>query len=75
MLTGKPIGKRHLGIPRRRWEDNIRMDLKRNRYHYEEMGWFGSGQGLFESPFECGTEPSGSISYGVSGQGYTKPKP
>ena len=28
MLTGKPIGKRPLGRPRRRWEDNIRMDLE-----------------------------------------------
>ena len=28
ILTGKPKGKRHLGKPRRRWEDNIRMDLK-----------------------------------------------
>ena len=28
MLTGKPTGKRPLGRPRRRWEDNIRMDLK-----------------------------------------------
>ena len=27
ILTGKPIGKRPLGRPRRRWEDNIRMDL------------------------------------------------
>ena len=27
ILTGKPTGKRHLGRPRRRWEDNIRMDL------------------------------------------------
>ena len=25
---GKPEGKRPLGRPRRRWEDNIRMDLK-----------------------------------------------
>ena len=24
----KPTGKRPLGMPRRRWEDNIRMDLK-----------------------------------------------
>ena len=24
---GKPEGKRPLGIPRRRWEDNIKMDL------------------------------------------------
>ena len=28
MLTGKPTEKRLLGKPRRRWEDNIRMDLK-----------------------------------------------
>ena len=27
MLTGKPTGKRPLGKPRRRCEDNIRMDL------------------------------------------------
>jgi hypothetical protein len=32
MLVGKPKGKRTLGRPRRRWVDNIRMDL-------EEMGW------------------------------------
>ena len=25
---GKPEGKRPLGIPRRRWEDNIKMDLQ-----------------------------------------------
>ena len=28
MLTGKRTGKRPLGRPRRRWEDNIRMDIK-----------------------------------------------
>ena len=27
MLVGKPEGKRPLGRPRRRWEDNIKMDL------------------------------------------------
>ena len=27
ILTGKPTGKRPLGRPRRRWEDNIRVDL------------------------------------------------
>ena len=27
ILTGKPTGKRPLGRPRHRWEDNIRMDL------------------------------------------------
>ena len=28
ILTGKPIGKRFLGRPRRKWEDNIKMDLE-----------------------------------------------
>ena len=28
MVTGTPAGKRSLGRPRRRWEDNIRMDIK-----------------------------------------------
>jgi hypothetical protein len=27
-LVGKPEGRRPLGRPRRRWEDNIRMDLQ-----------------------------------------------
>jgi hypothetical protein len=31
-LVGKPEGKRSLGGPRRRWVDNIRMDLV-------EVGW------------------------------------
>ena len=28
VLVGKPEGKRLLGRPRRRWEDNIKMDLQ-----------------------------------------------
>ena len=28
LLVGKPEGKRPLGRTRRRWEDNIRMDLQ-----------------------------------------------
>ena len=34
ILTGKPTEKRPLGRPRRRWEDNIRM----NGYQYEKLG-------------------------------------
>ena len=42
ILTGKPTGKKPLGRPRLRWEDNIRMD-------FEEVGinagnWIDSGQ-------------------------------
>jgi hypothetical protein len=28
ILIGKPEGKRPLGRPRHRWEDNIRLDLR-----------------------------------------------
>ena len=28
VLVGKPEGKRPLGIPRHRWEENIKMDLQ-----------------------------------------------
>jgi len=28
VLVGKPEGKRPLGRPRRRWDDNIKMDLQ-----------------------------------------------
>ena len=28
VLVGKPEGKRPLGRPRRRWEDNVKIDLQ-----------------------------------------------
>jgi hypothetical protein len=28
VLVGKPEGKKSLGRPRHRWEDNIRMDIR-----------------------------------------------
>jgi transposase len=28
VLVGRPEGKRALGRPRRRWEDNIKMDIR-----------------------------------------------
>jgi hypothetical protein len=32
ILIGNPEGKRLLGRPRRRWEDNVKMDLKEIRW-------------------------------------------
>jgi hypothetical protein len=32
VLVGKPEGKSPLGRPRRRWEDNIKMDLQEVGY-------------------------------------------
>jgi hypothetical protein len=37
ILVGKPEGKRPLGRNRRRWEDNIRMDLREIRW--EGVDW------------------------------------
>ena len=42
VLVGKPEGKRPLGRPRRRWEDNIRMDLQEVGVGYED--WIGRAQ-------------------------------
>jgi hypothetical protein len=39
VLVGKPEGKRPLRIPRRRWVDNIRMDLQEVGCGY--MDWIG----------------------------------
>jgi hypothetical protein len=41
-LVGKPEGKRPLGRPRRRWEDNIKMDLQ--EVGCEGMDWFKLAQ-------------------------------
>ena len=48
VLVGKPKGNRLLGRPRRKWEDNIKMDLQKVRCRsmdwlelaqYREMWW------------------------------------
>ena len=47
VLVGKPEGKRPFGKPRRRWEDNIKMDLE--EMEGVETGWswlrIGTGGG------------------------------
>ena len=42
VLVGKPEGKRPLGRPRRRWVDNIRMDLREVGCGY--VDWIGLAQ-------------------------------
>jgi hypothetical protein len=39
VLVGRPEGRRPLGRPRHRWEDNIKMDL-------QEVGWGGAWTGF-----------------------------
>jgi len=44
--VGKPEGKRLLGRPRRRWEDNIKMDHKEVRWRaWTGWIWIRTGRG------------------------------
>jgi len=46
ILVGKPEGKRPLGRPRRRWEDNIKMDLQEMGYRvWTGSSWLRIGRG------------------------------
>ncbi|KAJ4432150.1 hypothetical protein ANN_20766 [Periplaneta americana] len=42
MLVGRPEGKRPLGRPRRRWEDNIKMNLR--EVGYDDREWINFAQ-------------------------------
>jgi hypothetical protein len=47
ILVGKPEEKRPLGRPRRRWVDNIKMDLKKDGMWIELIGLrIGTSRGL-----------------------------
>jgi len=61
ILVGKPEGKRPLGRPRRRWDDNIKMGLQ--EVIYGGMDWIdlGRGGGQVAGSCECGNEPSVSM--------------
>ncbi|KAJ4449247.1 hypothetical protein ANN_00644 [Periplaneta americana] len=42
VLVGRPEGKRLLGRPRRRWEDNMEMDLR--EVGYDDRDWINLAQ-------------------------------
>ena len=60
----KPEEKRPLGKPRLRWEDNIEMDLKRNRFGERGLDLSGSGQekvlGCYEALIDVGDREIGT---------------
>ena len=64
VLVGKPDGKRPLGRPMRRWEDNIKMDLQ--EVGYRVMDWIELAQdrAVVAGTCNCGNEPLGSIKCG-----------
>jgi len=60
VLVGKPEGKRLMGRPRRRWVDNIRMDLQEVVCGY--IDWIGLAQDRqLADACEFDNEPSGSV--------------
>jgi hypothetical protein len=63
LLVGKPEGKRPLGRPRRRWVDNIGIDL--GEVGWSDVDWIGLAQDRkrVESCCKFGIEPSGSMKF------------
>jgi hypothetical protein len=43
ILVGKPEGKRPLGRPKRRWVDNIKIDLREKEWDGNGLDRSGSG--------------------------------
>jgi len=58
VLVRKPEGRRPLGRPKRRWVDNIRIDLQEVECG---LDWAGPGQRQVADACECSNEPSGSV--------------
>jgi len=63
-LVRKREGKRPLGRPRRRWEDNIIMDLQAVECWGHGLDRSGSGWRQVAGTCECGNKPSVSIKCG-----------
>ena len=63
VLVGIPEGRRPVGRPRHRWEDNTRMDIRKaGSGHGVDRS--GSGCGQVAGCCECGNELSSSIKCG-----------
>jgi hypothetical protein len=43
VLVGEPEGRRPLGRPKCRWEDNIKIDLKKETWNGSMWLWKGTG--------------------------------
>ena len=61
VLVGKPEGSRPLGRPRRRWVDNITMDLQEVGCEYMDSIGLAQDSDWVADACECGNEPSGSV--------------
>jgi hypothetical protein len=63
-LVGKPEGKRPLGRPRRRWEDNIKMDLQAVGCGDMDLIELARYRDWWRVRVNAVMKPSGSIKYG-----------
>ena len=64
MLVGKPEGKRPLGRPRRRWEDNIKMHLQEVGGGHGDWMELAQDKDRWRALGGYGEELSGSINAG-----------
>jgi len=64
VLVGKPEGKRPLGKPRHRWEDNIKVDLQEVGCRGVDWIELAQDRDRWRVTCECGIEPSGSLKCG-----------
>jgi hypothetical protein len=64
VLVGRPEGKRPLGRPRRRWENNMKLDLREIGIDGANCIQLAQDKGPMAGFCEHGDEPSGSIKKG-----------
>jgi hypothetical protein len=61
VLVGKPKGKRLLGRPRRRWEDNIKMNLRATGWGDVDWIHLTQARNQWWALEEHGNKPFGSM--------------
>jgi hypothetical protein len=64
VLVEKAGGKGPLGRPTCRWEDNIKINLRKVEFGRSYLDLSGSGQGKVAGFCECGIEPKVSMNCG-----------
>jgi hypothetical protein len=64
VLVARPVEKRPLRKPGRRWKNNTKMNLQRSGVGSHGLDCCGSVEGLVDGACECGNEHSGSIKCG-----------
>jgi hypothetical protein len=63
-LVGRPEGRRPLGRLRRRWEDNIKMDLRKIGFGDVDLIHWAQDRDRWRALVNTGDEPSDSIKCG-----------